>query len=157
MDTILRFLSHSKNIGVLLTLLASLGCGNGTPVQATSDPATTACQPGVAQILVGDGFLKPTCGCIGTNESDRVYLFAGRTCRYQYAHFNLPVIKQLTQMIAAQTRLNADKPYLRVSALKYGTLHFRSFFASLMISPVAAICPISSWPQASLPFTGPMK
>ncbi|MEO7162205.1 MAG: hypothetical protein ABI041_04745 [Bdellovibrionia bacterium] len=77
MDTIRRFLSHSKNVGVLLILLASLGCGSGTAVLATSDPATTACQPGSAQILVGDGFLKPTCGCIGTNESDRVYLAPG--------------------------------------------------------------------------------
>ncbi len=56
---------------LLLSFLFS-GCGSGFAVPAAPDPASTDCQPGVAQILIGDGFLKPTCGCIGPGESGKV-------------------------------------------------------------------------------------
>ena len=70
----LNLLPYLKNVSFLVALaFLSLGCGSGIPVQNTIDPVSTACPPETAQILIGDGFLKPTCGCTGTNESGRVY------------------------------------------------------------------------------------
>lgn len=63
-----------KDLSRLLSLLFLFsGCGSGFAVPAAPDPASTVCQPEEAQILIGDGFLKPTCGCIGPGESGKVY------------------------------------------------------------------------------------
>jgi len=73
----LRFM----NTILLAFVFLWLGCGSGTSVQKATSPASTACPAGTAQILIGDGFLMPTCGCIGAGESGKVYPFPGNlTC-----------------------------------------------------------------------------
>ena len=54
---------------LILVLLPSLGCSQATGIGGGIDPALTNCQPGVAMIVVGDGFLQTRCGCILPTEA----------------------------------------------------------------------------------------
>jgi hypothetical protein len=49
------------------------GCGD--PVMDDVSPSATACESGVAQITVGDGFLQTLCGCQGLTAP--VFFHAG--------------------------------------------------------------------------------
>jgi hypothetical protein len=83
MNRTIHSLSNLKTLS--LSLVAALFCfGCGSVSLPVVDPVSTACPTGVAQILIGDGFLKPTCGCIGAGESDRVYAAQERlTCHLE--------------------------------------------------------------------------
>ncbi len=52
-----------------LMLASSLGCGSSSVVPSAIDPALTACGPGEARILVGDGFFQTLCGCVQADEA----------------------------------------------------------------------------------------
>ena len=83
MSQFFKFLPDLKNISILLSLvILSSGCGgSNSTILGPVEPATTVCQSGTAQILIADGFLKPTCGCIGAGESGTVYpVPANLTC-----------------------------------------------------------------------------
>jgi hypothetical protein len=60
------------NILLLLSFL-EIGCGNTQSVQTVVSLSDTECQSNSAQMLVGDGLLKVTCGCVGSGESGKVY------------------------------------------------------------------------------------
>lgn len=74
MSTVIQTFPNLKIASLLLLLaFANFGCGGAIPAQGLLNPSSTACQPLVAQILIGDNFLKPTCGCIGAGESGKIY------------------------------------------------------------------------------------
>jgi hypothetical protein len=65
--------ASTSGISLLFSILmlgALSGCSEDVIDQsATFDSATTTCQPGSAEILVGDGYLKSVCGCSGSPET----------------------------------------------------------------------------------------
>lgn len=77
MQKIPLILSPSSTFAVLSLCLGLVegaglsGCGdNRTPDGLTLpiSASATACLPGTAEILVGDGFLQNLCGCVGPGE-----------------------------------------------------------------------------------------
>ena len=75
---------HKWGILFLLMTLATFdqGCGSTSNPPGTIDAASTRCNSGVAQISVGDGFLRIFCGCTGPGETaGTVFSTPGRlTC-----------------------------------------------------------------------------
>lgn len=53
----------------ITTLLSIAGCGPAPTFSNSIEASATACSPGVAEFLVGDGFMKILCGCTQANEA----------------------------------------------------------------------------------------
>ena len=73
-------------IFILFSLALSLplqGCGSSHEYGAALEASSTACKPGVAEILVADTFIQILCGCVGAGETaGRIYLSPdGLTCQ----------------------------------------------------------------------------
>lgn len=58
---------------ILFSLLAA-SCGP-TEADYKINPATTSCSPGAAEITIGDGFLRRTCGCTELTEQPETTTF----------------------------------------------------------------------------------
>jgi hypothetical protein len=80
----------------------------------------TSCKPGVAQILVGDGYLQNICGCTGPDETLTLYP-AGQTLQCHvptsdsYVFFNFLTAHGRHQIIATGNALFAPTPLIDFS------------------------------------------
>ncbi|MFZ9594709.1 MAG: hypothetical protein ACO3A2_01375 [Bdellovibrionia bacterium] len=64
----LRWFAFSASLGPW-----ALGCGSPTSLLNQFNLTSAPCGPQEAQVLVGDGFFKVTCGCTVPSENNKIY------------------------------------------------------------------------------------
>ena len=113
----------SKNYKALLLVVSTFlpSCGGLAPSPTQISLPTeqeTACQPGVAEILVGDGYLQNLCGCVGPGESKTVYPVGQKlTCHLStdnsYLYFYFLTTKIDHQIVSSGVQSFNSGPLIR--------------------------------------------
>ena len=104
---------------LIYACLLNPGCaGSSQPALPNSIQAMdTQCTTGMAQILVGDGFMRILCGCTGTAETDGTYIQAPTSLTCHLSSGSSVVLFHLTGTVNRHQIVSTGTPTFVPSAV----------------------------------------